>query len=666
MNNLKPNNRLLSKLFGLMTLAVSHAAVAAPDDEKTPLVLGTDQIEATKEAFIAASNRRWEVAISKSNSLDSRLARDVIEWLLFSESYRKIDTHQLIKFIRAHRDWPGLTHLRTKLEQTMAADFTPSHILEWFEEYPPVSDAGKLRLGDALLSSGNVELAQKILREAWINGNYPKRQERDFYRRHKHLLSAEDHAHRLDRLLWNKNTRAARRMLSRADDAAKQIAVARIYLIESHPDVDEAIAALPANDLNNAGLIYDRSRWRRIANKDERARELLFSLPEQLIFPEKWWYEIKYQIRSCLKDGLVTDAYRLAANNSQFEVSDRAAANWLAGWIALKFLNQPQMAYQHFEMMHDIVSMPISLGRSSYWAAQAAAGVKNTLLFHEWLRKSAIYSTTFYGQLSGFLLKTDNWAFPEDPVYNIDSRSRFESREVVQVTRLLGQIGAEKLMHTFVLHLANMAKTREEHALIGNLVSDYDFPQIGIAAAKRATRSGVTITKTSYPVPKKYGEWNNHDSKVEQALAMAIARQESEMDSKAISSAGARGLMQLMPRTAKAISKQLGIPFDKRLLVTEPLYNITLGTNYVAALLKDYQGCYALALAAYNAGPARLKRWLRRYGDPRKEEISVIDWIESVPYSETRNYIQGVIETMEVYRVLLERQQSISALHTCG
>ena len=227
---------------------------------------------------------------------------------------------------------------------------------------------------------------------------------------------------------------------------------------------------------------------------------------------------------------------------------------------------------------------------------------------------------------------------------------------------MLGEIGEVKLMRRFAIHLAQNATTPREHALISRLTTEYDFPQVSIAAAKRSVRFGVVLLGAGYPNPFPRNLWEKDTP--EPALVMAISRQESEMDQRAISKAGARGLLQLMPFTAKQMAQKLKIRYVREQLLDDPLYNIRLGTAYLTDLLKRYEGCYVLALAAYNAGPNRVKKWLHHYGDPRTKEVSLVDWIELLPYHETRNYIQRVLETTEVYRNLLERTDAAPAIGT--
>ena len=654
----------LSIRGGLIALAIALATPVSSETRTITPILTASDAQLAKDAFKAVSASQWEMAHTISGAASNPLPRQVIEWLFLTDAHGVAEFSRLATFIRAHPDWPARSVLETNLEKTIPINLTPAAVATWFEEHPPRSATGAMRLGAALVSLGEIERGQEILKETWVSGDFTKREDREFYFKHRGIFVEEDHASRLQQLLWNGKTQAARRMLFRVSPTTKQLGIARIYLMERHPDVDKAIASLPKELLNDPGLVYERARWRRRAGKDKRARQLLFSLPDNLVRPEKWWHEIKYQIRVTLKEGSVTDAYQLAANNSLFGNVARAEANWLAGWIALRFLNEPDIAYRHFKTMHDIVSMPISQARAAYWAAQASTATGDKQLAHQWLQRGVSRPTTFYGQLSSVALGYDHLNFPTEPQYDMENIKAFEERDIVQITRMLGEIGESKLMRRFAVHLAETSSTPAEHALVARLTADYSFPQVRIAAAKRSVRSGVILIDSGYPMPFASVVWSNEYYAPEPALVMAVSRQESEMDPHAISSAGARGLLQLMPQTAKHMARKLKLRYDRALLLEDPQYNLRLGTAYLAELLDKYEGCYVLALAAYNAGPARVKKWLWRYGDPRTEDVSLVDWIELLPYHETRNYIQRVLETTEVYRDRLGRDGTTPTMGT--
>ena len=651
-------------LAGIIAAAFCLTEPASSEETTPPSILSHNDSRLAKEAFTAVSLSQWETALAKASAIKNPLPQRLVEWLFLTNMQTVPEFSRLERFVLSHQDWPDHILLEKKLETLIPDNFTARSIKRLFHDHSPKTTIGATRFGAALISLGEEKRGVDMLRKWWRRGNFTKGEERNFFGKYRMVLDENDHEARLKRLLWEGKTHAARRMLSRVSPELRQLGIARIYLIERHPDVDKSIAALPKEFLTDAGLIFDRALWRRRAGKDERARQLLFSLPEDLVHPDKWWREIKYHIRISLNEGFVTDAYQLAANSESFEKVARADASWLAGWIALQFLNEPDIALNHFEVMHQIVSMPISRARAAYWAARAADKKGDKHLARHWFQLGASHPTTFYGQLSGLALGYDHLNFPMEPKYSKSAIEAFEGRDIVQITRILGELGEKKLMRQFALHLARTASTPAEHALIGRLTSEYDFAHISIAAAKRSVRSGVILIDSGYPNPFSSFRLDFKNYAPELALILAVSRQESEMDPNAVSSAGARGLLQLMPRTAKHVARRLGLHYDKNLLLNDPEYNLRLGTAYLAEMLQTYKGCYVLALAAYNAGPRRVKKWLRQYGDPRSEEINSVDWIERIPYNETRNYIQRILETTEVYRERLGRTDNTPTVGT--
>ena len=432
--------------------------------------------------------------------------------------------------------------------------------------------------------------------------------------------------------------------------------------MERKRGVDAAISRVPRGLVNHPGLTFERVRWRRRSGKDSGARALLLDPPTDLGRPGKWWYEQSYQIRQAIEDGLFDDAYAIASRHGQIENGPFSDAEWLAGWLALRFLNDPVVAESHFTAMYDRVRYPISRARAAYWigrAARAAAAEDRATI---WFRLAARHPTTFYGQLASQTLSLTNHLQVDEPSsVTPELRDRFEARPVVQAARILGEAGDFDTLQTFAIHLSRGARTPSEHLLVSQMGLTYGAPHISVKAAKRASRSGVHLVAYNYPISFGEAEVSHVPNPPELALLLGLVRQESEMNPLAVSRAGAYGLMQLKPSTAKWLSRALGVAYSKSRLTRDPGYNITLGSAYLSRLLVDYGGAYALALAAYNAGPSRVEKWLRTYGDPRGGVIDPIDWIELVPFSETRNYIQRVLESALYQRSLIRTHAPIWA-----
>jgi len=611
--------------------------------------LSAQQRALYKKAFAEAKAGRIGKARSLLNGEQSRLACKLATWLYYTRSSRPAPFAEITNFIENNPDWPAQRALRQAAETAISNAAPTDQVLNWFSKNPPVSVAARIRLADAFFTSGQPNLGEVLVRQIWISNNLPRSIERSFYQNYRKILTKDDHAQRLDRLLWDRRRGAANRMLSRVPPDHRKLGFARLSLIGSAAGVDTAIAKVPPQLINHPALTYERVHWRRTKGFNERARELLWNPPQQLGRPKKWWRERRTQVRLLLRQGHVSEAYRMAAAHGQVERAQIAEAEWLAGWIALSFLKDASTALGHFARGHAVVRFPISVARMSFWAGRAAQASGRPKVADTWYGIATQYPMTFYGQLAMTRLdKPVPLTLPASPTPTPRSAKGFSSHEIVQATKLWAAMGDKRMLRRFILHASELAATPGQHQLVGTLANSLDRIDLGVATAKIAVRKGVFLAETGYPIialPTRSGP--------ESALLLAVVRQESEFNTRAISHAGARGLMQLMPATAKGVARSIKIRYDPSRLIEDPNYNAILGSAHLRDLIRAYRGSYVLALAAYNAGGGNVRRWLRAWGDPRDAEIDVVDWIELIPINETRNYIQRVLESVQVYRYRL-------------
>ena len=613
-------------------------------------ILGEAAWRQFRAALDAASRGKWDRAARSAERAGHPLAPAVIDWRRLRSPDADISFAEIGSFLEAHPDWPDRATLIRRAEELMPQTYPDRVARAWFARFPPLTGLGKQRLAEALIAGGEADAGGRLLREAWIGGNFPEYLEQRFLKRHRRALGAEDHRLRLERLLWDERRGAARRLLRYAARPERQLGKARLRLMERRRGVDRAIRQVPRDLLSHPGLVFERVRWRRRAGMDAGARELLLARPAALARPGKWWLEQSYQIREAIKRGLFDEAYAIASRHGQATAGPFSEAEWLAGWLALRFLNRPEAAAKHFEAMYDRVRFPVSRARAAYWSGRAAEAAGDRGGAAAWFRRAARHPVAFYGQLAGKALSLE-CRFPgAEPTVGPGERERFETRPLVQAARLLGEAGDFETMHTFAAHLSRKARTPGEHLLVSGLGLAYGAPHISVGAAKRAWRNGVPLVAEAYPLAFGSEDIDHVSGAPELALLLGLARQESELDPQAVSRSGAMGLMQLMPATAKQVSRKLGMAYSRSRLREDRRYNIALGSAYLAELIETFRGDRALALAAYNAGPNRVEEWLRTYGDPRAGEVDPIDWIELVPFAETRNYIQRVLESAAVYR----------------
>lgn len=604
-----------------------------------------------KIAFKAAKSGDWKQADRIGKRATSPLLSKLLVWQRYTVANNGASFGQIDEFLRDNPDWPNQTALRRRAEEVMKNALSDDEALAWFADEQPLTATGASRYGRALQAKGRHAEATAYVRSAWRNLNMPRSDARDFYRHFRKLLRKQDHIDRLDRLIWDQQIGAARRQMRRVGRGHQFLAQARIQLMLRSGGVDHAIARVPATLQDHPGLVYERLRWRRRKGFTDRAIELLRDPPAVSARPSKWWLERMILSRRALREGDVTLAYRLARDHKQTEGASYAEAEWLAGWIALRFLRDQDIALAHFSRLYKNVRYPVSRARGAYWTARAIEEsaldiVERNEAAGRWYRNAARHTTTFYGQLSiDRLREQQKTQPPAEPRPTATQIRAFEAQELVRATRLMAAMGQKRLVKSFILHLAKQAKRPAEWVLVAGLATDIDREDLAIRVAKLAIRQGIALTVAGYPKLTLKRIFS-----VEPALMHAVIRQESGFDSKAISRAGARGLMQLMSATAKQVARKLKLRHTKQKLISDPVHNLRLGSAYLEHLRNNYDGSLILTLAAYNAGPGNVNRWIKLNGDPRNfSTLDAIDWIEAIPVSETRNYVQRVLENLTIY-----------------
>ncbi len=499
------------------------------------------------------------------------------------------------------------------------------------------------------MQAGRRADAERLIRQAWIDGDYSAIEEKFMLQRYHDVLRGQDNARRLDRLLWDHQTEEAKHMIKHVGPETAALAQARLGLAAMAPGVEGLIARVPARLQNDPGLLFERMRWRRHKDLDDDAAAILEHPPADLVRPQAWASERLIIARRLLDDGQAARAYRLASNSGLGSGPTFAELEFLAGWIALRDLNQPGTAYNHFVHLYHAVTLPISLARGAYWSARAADAMGNKTLAATWYQTAAPFVTTYYGQLAAAHLGATAATFKvSEPKPTAAETQAFERNELVRLVRDLAQIGDTDDLGVFLRRITDEAMTPADYALTARLARAVSRPDVAVFTAKRASYAGVTLMDEGYPVAALPPGGN-----VEAPLVLAMTRQESAFDNAAVSSAGARGLMQLMPATANKVAQLLHLPFSRRRLTSDVAYNVTLGRAYLNSLVDNFSGSYVLAVAAYNAGPARVHQWIVDHGDPRNANVDPIDWVERIPYTETRNYVQRVLENLQVYRFRL-------------
>jgi soluble lytic murein transglycosylase len=646
--------RTLYKIFVIAAFGLT-AGLAEPSSALAALQNSQESIE---KAFDAAKKKAWIEATNHANQANDPLAVKVIEWLRYQRADANVSFSTIAGFIEANPNWPRMSRLRRSAEAAIRTSDDPTTINAWFEKFPPLSGAGGLAHLDALVAVGELSKVRQLVSPYWQTLNFNREDDKQFHRKYRTHLANADQFIRLDRLIWDNQYGSATRMLSRVDAPQAALGRARLALMRREAGVDGAIAKVPAALRDDLGLQYERLRWRRRKGKDQSARELLFDAPIATTNQEQWAAERLILARRALVQGHYSEAKRMVATHGLTSGGKFAEAEFLAGWISLAFLDEPKVAYQQFTRLYNGVSYPISRARGAYWAGQAAAAGNDPEDAQRWWTVAAEFPATFYGQQALAALGETSHPIPFLPTRQPSAAAESVEPELAQAVRLLHRYDQRAHIVPFLRKLTQLSTTIDQRFAIIDLANDVDHPHEAVRTAKRVAQLDNVVPAPSYPLlPTENDGVRTAKQQREAPLVLALIRQESAFYPRAVSRAGARGMMQLMPATAKRVARAVGEPYSRNRLLDDPKYNIQLGTAYLDSMMARFGNTPALALAAYNAGPSRVDRWIRQMGDPRTGEIALIDWIESIPFGETRNYVQRVLESETVYRELLSNEQ---------
>ncbi len=613
-----------------------------------------------RKAISEMQKSRWSSALKIAQKAKDKSIYNFIQWRHLSTPGNQASFYDYKVFIERNSQYPKIDKLRFLAEHKLSTSkISPKKIINWFDQKKPLSGYGKMILGESYALTGNKTKGTNLIREGWITAKLSKNELKFFRKKFKKYLNADDYIKRADYLAWNGKYWDLKRLTRYLPKDYELLYTARQILISKGYGVDQAIKNVPEKFKNDAGLNYDRLKWRRKKGRVDSSAEILLKIKndkDYLVMPDKWWKEREIISRALIYKKKYEIAYKISSNHGMTEGSDFAAAEWMSGWISLSFLNDPITAKDHFQNFYNNVSYPISTSRGAYWLGRAYEKLGDKEQFNKWYQEASKYLTTYYGQLA-FLKLNPNGKFELKRDIEIDNKYRyiFFNKELVKIVYLLDELKKDKYTKFILRHLANDNINKGSEALAAELATNIERYDFAIQVSKIASYKKRFHNKFNYPIistPK-----NVNGRKIpESAFILSIIRQESEFDLSANSHAGAKGLMQLMPYTAKLVSKQAKLPYSKSRLTTDPEYNINLGSHYIAGLILQYDGAYPFAVAAYNAGPNRVKYWKKINKNPQKKQINYVDWVELIKFRETRNYVQRVLENYNVYRYILEKK----------
>lgn len=630
-----------------------------------PAFIGETDLSRLLAVKEAVSRRDYPKARALTADIKDQTARSLAEWYYFDAEDPLVSIEAADRFLDANPEWPSVVKIQTHVEKRMSWTVAPSTVLAFFNSRDPAAGEGKIQLARALFATGAAEAAELRVKDAWINNNFTLADEQRILATYGGRLTADDHAKRADRLLWSREVTTARRTFSRLSSSERRRDEVRAALLLGGADGPKGYNNLSADERDDPGVMLAAVRYFRRAEEEPRAISIARSAPTDAALlrnPDRWWEEQNLLMRWALKNRQYSDAYAMAAHHGLTPgAANFAEAEFNAGWIALRFLNDPARAETHFGALAANVSAPISLSRGWYWLARAAEARGEAGIAATRYGKAAEQIYTFYGQLAAERIGGAALArtFEESPEATPEEKAQFGSRPAVAALRMLTDIRDDRAFLIFAYQIDDALRSRGEFRELADLAMRMNAPHVAVRAGKVAVRSGSFAPEIAYPdisVPSSATRFAPAE------VILGLSRQESEFNPRAYSRAGARGLMQLIPATAQATARKEGLKYSKSALLDDPQYNLTVGSAHVSHLISRFNGSWIMTFAGYNAGVNRVDQWVASYGDPRSPTIDPLDWIEQIPFEETRNYVQRVLENSQIYRSRLTRIAIAGAL----
>ncbi|MDX7950757.1 lytic transglycosylase domain-containing protein [Lichenihabitans sp. Uapishka_5] len=588
--------------------------------------------------------------------------RTAVEWVALKFDPREAGLTRLKAFAASHADWATLPWIRRRIEEMSVSTLhDPNAVVDWFGTAKPTTLFGRLALARAEIAQGDFLTGVAAVRAIWRVEDISTSEEADILREFGPVLGSADHKRRADRLLYKEQVQPALRAAALAGPDVKLLAMARAAVIaQGAPGpMQAAIAAVPKTLADDPGLLFNRIQKARRAGDVAAAASLMAKAPTDpsvLVNGDEWWVERRLVARKLLDNGDPRAAFQLCADHAASSDTSTIEAEFHAGWIALRFLDDPATAATHFAKAANVAETPISAARAAYWQGRAAEQAGDATAANRFYAAAANQSISFYGQLASSRLGRDTLALRQPA----DVAVADDRREAIRAVEHLYALGERDIALSLAFDVARSEPLDSQVAALAAILVKAGDARGTLLVGKYATQRGLALDESAFPtfgIPGYQPLTNSAD----RAVVYAIARQESEFDQRSASAAGAKGLMQLIGSTARMTATKLGVSYDDARLVNDAAFNAQIGAAHLGQLLAEQRGSYILTFAAYNAGSGRVKEWIDAYGDPRRPGVDPVDWIERIPFTETRNYVQRVFENMQVYRRLFGETDKLTA-----
>lgn len=584
--------------------------------------------------------------------------RAVLEWAAIRLQPQLVGFKRITRFMAEHPDWPGRDSLRRRAEEALVSERREARaVLAFFTDKGPLTPLGKLAFAKALAASGRANEASGVVKDLWRRDDFGSETEAEVLDAFPNALTTADHRARVEREMFAQDWSGAQRAAARLGDDIVKLVKARAAVDREASDAGKQLDNLPKALRTEPSALFARAQWLRRQERPVEAAKILAGMtrdPAALVNPGRWWTERRVLARELLDAGEQKLAYEVARDYPMGDNAVTLEAEFHAGWIALRFLSDREAAARHFARAAAVAVTPISVARAAYWQGRAAEALEADPT--PCYRRAAEQPTTYYGQLARARL-----GMSELPVRRVlgPVMQPLDRLPAGRAIRLLTDAGARDLAAPLYKELAETLTSESDLDALAWIAADRDDVRAVLSVGKTALLRGFPMDDHAFPLIGMPRFDMPEQAGIDRSLIYAIARQESAFDPRAVSSAGAKGLMQLMPATARVTATRAGLGWDPDRLLSDAAYNARIGATHLGDLVRDWKGSYILTIASYNAGPGNVKKWIDAYGDPRSSAVDPIDWVERIPFAETRNYVQRVLENLQVYRSRLGERETL-------
>ena len=634
------------------------APAAAKDESGIPFNVATSlsksDLDTVKRAIDFIHHNKPRDAAAVQSQIDDPLARKVIEWAILRNDDNTADSSRYRAFIAANPNWPSLGLFRRRAEAMLWQEHADLATIRAFTgDRPPLTGKGRFALGRALLEKGDRAGAEAAIRDAWRTEPLPRDAEEQVLATFGDLIARADEKARMSTKLFASENETGSRAAQRLGGDEPAIAKMRVAFNQKAGNAHELLEALPASVQGDPLVIFSHIQDLRRADRIPEAAAALLSAPRDpavIQDVDEWWVERRLVARKLLDLGDYKTAYQVVRDGATpTKENYRIDQEFTAGWIALRFLKDPALAAHHFARIGPGVTNPISLARAGYWRGRAAEAMGRSDEARGHYQSAARYSTAYYGQLARAKLGLSEIVVAPSPLPPPAKRAALAQIEVVRAAEILYAVGERDLVVPIMADLAERTNDAATLSALAELAAHYDDARSVLLVGKGALGRGYAFDRYAFPT---FGlpRYTPIAPEVENALVYAIARQESAFNARDVSSANALGLMQVTPEAGQHIAKKFNVRYDQKRLLHDDVYNMQIGAAELYDNISSYRGSYILAFAGYNAGRGRVKEWVEKYGDPRDPHADPVDWVERIPFAETRNYVQRIIENIQVYR----------------